>query len=172
MPRTAACILCLGLLVICENAHSRGIGRFVGGLVARGVASGATHGMRKSYTPDLLTVDQLAQCLKRADLLDQESEGIETNREALRNHVKQVDQLENNLKSKKSSLNRYSQIDVDDFNRDVHRYNSAVTGGKALEDALNNSIDLHNANVGAYNLACAKKYYADDMAEARKLAGI
>jgi hypothetical protein len=47
-----------------------------------------------------------------------------------------------------------------------------VTNGKGLEVALNVSIDTHNAAVDAYNLACAKKYYADDMESARKLAGI
>jgi hypothetical protein len=61
---------------------------------------------------------------------------------------------------------------IDAFNADVARYNKAVESWRIRQKDFNDSIDLHNISVGLYNVRCAKKYYADDMEEARKLAGI
>ncbi len=172
MKRVVAYILCAVSLIATETADARGLGRFVGGLVARGAVSGVTHGMRKSYTPDVLTVDQLVQCLKKASLLDQESEDIESKRKELQIFVSQVDRLKSQMEMKRGSLDRYSQAAVDGFNADVDRYNEAAADGRNRQNNFNNLINAHNGSVDFYNIVCVKKYYADDMESARKLSGI
>src|SRR4051812_36191846 len=62
-------------------ADARGLGRLLGGMVARGAISSGAHAaasavQAKSYTPNVLTVDQLVACLKKADALDRASEGL------------------------------------------------------------------------------------------------
>jgi predicted neutral ceramidase superfamily lipid hydrolase len=172
VQRVIACVICAGSLIATGPADARGLGRFLGGLVARGAVSGVTHGMRKSYTPDVLTVDQLVQCLKKASALDQESNDVESKRTELRAAVGQIDRLKTQIETKRATLNRYSQQAVDDFNADVELYNAAVNAGRSRESYLNAVVDLHNANVESYNAVCAKQYCADDMEQARKLAGI
>lgn len=65
----------------------------------------------------------------------------------------------------------YSQADVNRFNNQVVRYNAAMSDGKSRQSEFNSFVSLHNTNVDTYNIECAKKYYADDMDIARKLAG-
>ena len=50
--------------------EARGLGRFLGGLLARGTS--AVHSFEKSHTGDFLTVAQLAQCIKKAKKLDED----------------------------------------------------------------------------------------------------
>jgi hypothetical protein len=120
----------------------------------------------------VLTVDQLVACLKKAEGLDRESEQIEVQREKLNSLVTEIDRTRSLTDSQRATLNRYSQAEIDRFNRDVDRYNAHVTNAKNLQNTFNLSIGSHNTRVDAYNLECAKKYYADDMESARKLAGI
>ena len=168
-----ASLFCGILLISTTIADARGRG-FVAALLARGAVTAATsHSARaKSYTSDVLTVDQLVACLKKADGLDRESQQIETQRERLSSTANEIDRMRAMTESQRATLNRYSQADVDRFNREVDRYNTMATNAKGLQNTFNLTIGSHNTGVDAYNLECAKKYYADDMESARKLAGI
>lgn len=83
------------LLCAAKPSDAGGMGRFLGSLVARGVVRGAIAPGRsnpppqsyeaKSYTPDVLTVEQLANCIKKATKLDGDSERLEVIRTAFGN---------------------------------------------------------------------------------------
>src|SRR5262249_48281866 len=153
-----ALCFCATLVIASTIAEARGRGRFVGGLVTRGSISAASHPTRyKSYTPDVLTVDQLVVCLKKANGLDQESEQLDRQREKLTSIVSEVERLGSETERQRVSLNRYSQADVDRFNREVDHYNAIATNAKSFQSALNVLVSSHNMNVDDYNLECAKK---------------
>ncbi len=161
MTRIAAYALC-ALITTAQAADAGGMGRFLSGLLTRGAVSATVHGLRdsntlaKSYTPDILTVDQLVQCLKRATSLDQEFDGLESMRKELQISSDQIDPLKAQLEKKAAVVNR--------SNKEMNVRNR--------QELFNYSVNAHNISANSYNAACAKKYYADDMEQARKLAGI
>ena len=166
------------LLCVSCSADARGMGRFMGGLLARGAANAAVHSTTsssssvKSYTPDVLTVTQLAQCIKKASRLDEESDRLETSRTALQSSTSQVDMSLATIEQQRSRLDRSSRASVNSFNALIDRHNTLVTAAKTKQVDFNSAIDAHNSEVNVYNGDCAKKYYADDLTEAQKLAGI
>jgi hypothetical protein len=167
-------------------ADAGGLGKFVSGLVARGVVRGVVSGAARStpgntyasgfsdktYTPNVLTVDQLVQCLKTASALDQQSEVLEGKRSELQLAGREIDQLRAQLEMNPAAVIRSSQVSVDRFNAEVDRYNAIANRLKSKEADFNGLVSDHNSNVTGFNAACAKQYYADDMESARKLAGI
>jgi prefoldin subunit 5 len=165
-----------------EAADAGSLGKFLSGLIARGVVRGTAHSMdgsaytpnvpSKSYTPNVLTVDQLVRCLKEASMLDEQSDPLERKRTELQSAGKEVDQLKDQLDIKRAAVNRASQISVDRFNAEIDRYNATVNRLKSQEEHFNLLVSVHNGNVNRFNAECAKQYYADDMESARKLAGI
>jgi len=154
------------------------MGRFLSGLLTRGAVSATVHGLRdsntlaKSYTPDILTVDQLVQCLKRATSLDQEFDGLESMRKELQISSDQIDPLKAQLEKKAAVVNRSNKVAVESFNVEIDRYNALEMNVRNRQELFNYSVNAHNISANSYNAACAKKYYADDMEQARKLAGI
>jgi hypothetical protein len=72
----------------------------------------------------------------------------------------------------RSRLDRGSRASVNAFNAMVDRHNALVIAAKEKLADFNSAVDAHNAELNAYNGDCAKKYYADDLTEAQKLAGI
>src|SRR3982074_3264465 len=86
------CTLCVSL-----PAEARGMGRFLGGLMARGAVSAAAHSgttsssSAKSYTPDALAVAHPAQCIRKASKLDEDSDRWEADRAVLRSSISEVD---------------------------------------------------------------------------------
>jgi hypothetical protein len=180
-------ILAWGLLVcfFCSSlpAESRGMGRFLRGMLARGAASAAVHSgtsstssastsPTKTYSSDSLTVAQLAQCLKGAANLDEAHERLELDRKALQSSFSDVDQSKAALDRQRSSLNRQSKASVNAFNASVNRYNALADGAKSKQTNFNSAVSAQNAEVDSHNNDCAKKYYASDLPEAKKLAGI
>lgn len=151
MKRVVACVFCAGSLIAAETADARGMGRFVGGLVTRGAVSGVTRGMQKSYTPEILTVDQLVQCLKQASTLDQESERLELARKELQISSHQIDQLKAQLEKKGSVVNRSSREAVDNFNAEIDRYNALETNVRSRQNVFNSSANVHNISATSYN---------------------
>ena len=67
-------------------------------------------------------------------------------------------------------MDHYSQKSVEGLNALIDRYNTLVINGKARQASFNAFVDAHNAEANAYNAACAKRYYADDLPDAQKLA--
>jgi hypothetical protein len=165
-------VVALACLIAAEPADARGLGRFVSGLVTRGAVSSAARRQSKTYTPDVLTVDQLVQCLTKANALDQESEQLEAKRGELEAAAKDMDYLKNRLDMRGSMINRRSQHQIDSFNAEVDSYNASAKRLTSREDDFNRLVSFHNASANSYNAECAKLYYADDMETARKLAGI
>jgi hypothetical protein len=165
------CGLCLP-----TASEAGGMGKFLGGLLARGAVVAAVHAgsssAAKSYTPDVLTVAQLADCIKRASKLDTDSEHIENDRGGLSQAQSEVDQSSATVEQQRSSVNHRSRASVNAFNTLVDRHNALVAGVKDRQVTFNAAVDVHNVEANSYNGACAKKYYADDLAEARKLSGI
>jgi hypothetical protein len=67
-------------------------------------------------------------------------------------------------------VDHYSKRSVEAFNALIDRYNGLVTSRKAKQASFNATVDTFNFQVNAYNTTCVKKYYADDLADAQKLA--
>jgi hypothetical protein len=167
-------------LPICVSspAQAGGMGRFLGSLLARGAVSAAVHSgtssssAAKSYTSDVLTVPQLALCIKRASRLDEDSDRLESGRTELSASTSAVDQSSAAIEQQRLSLDRTSKAAIGSFNALIDRHNALVSAAKSKQAEFNASIDLHNTDVNSYNGDCAKKYYADDLTEARKQAGL
>jgi hypothetical protein len=173
----ASAVLC-GLLGIAKPADAGGMGRFLGSLVARGAVREAIVVGRsqsqsyapKTYTADVLTVAQLAACIKKASKLDGDSERLETSRAVFLSSKSEIDLASAAIEFQRPRVDHYSQQSVDAFNTLINRYNVLVTDGKAKQVSFNALVDAHNVEADAYNAECVKKYYADDLPDAQKLA--
>ena len=177
-------LLCLVLLAgsLPDAAHARG--RFLSGLLARGVAHGAAHGAAhaagsasspapvKTYGPDVLTVEALADCISRADKLDKDVAFVESERALVNARFDQVDRSKSEIDRAEESLNRKSQAAVDRFNASVRRHNTMLADAKTSQATFNQRVTSHNGDVETYNAACAKKYYADDLEAAKRIVGV
>lgn len=169
------CFFCSSL-----SAEARGMGRFLGSMVARGAASAAVHSgtsssssaATKTYSSDTLTVAQLAQCLKGAAKLDETSERLEVDRKAVQSSSAEVSQSKAALDQKESSLNLHSKAAVKAFNASVERHNALVIAANLKQTDFNAAVEAHNFEVKSHNNDCARKYYDSDLADAKKLAGI
>jgi hypothetical protein len=180
LKRRLPIVLVLSILLCAvKPADAGGMGRFLGSLVARGIVRGAIapgHSneqpqyLPKSYTPDVLTVEQLANCIKKATKLDGDSERLEVTRTALLASKSEIELSSTAVEFQRTRVDHYSQKSVDAFNALINRYNVLVTNGKAKQASLNALVDAFNIEVDAYNAGCVKKYYADDLTDAQKLA--
>jgi hypothetical protein len=192
--------LLLGLavagLVTSQAAHAGALGKFVSGLVGRGIAKEAAEGIgsaavrgaartvpylssapstsapSKLYTPNVLTVDQLVECLKKANTLDQDGDLLQKRSTEMHSARQQLDQFKSQLEVKRKAVNRNSKVSIDTFNAELKRHNAMVDDLNSLQDLFNRFVAFHNVNTSEYNTACAKHYYSDDMERARALAGI
>jgi hypothetical protein len=187
--------LLLGLavagLVTSQAAHAGALGKFVSSLVGRGIAKEAAEGIgsaavrgatrtvpylssapSKLYTPNVLTVDQLVECLKKANTLDQDSDLLQKRSTEIHSARQQLDQFKSQLEVKRKAVNRSSKVSTDTFNAELKRHNAMVDDLNSLQDLFNRLVAFHNVNTDEYNTACAKHYYSDDMERARALAGI
>jgi hypothetical protein len=161
-----------------EPAKAGGMGRFLGSLVARGAVRGAIIAGRsqsetyapKVYGSDVLTVEQLALCVKQAGKLDGDNERLEADRSTLLASKSAIDASIIEVESQRPLVDHYSKRSVEAFNALVDRYNGLVANGKAKQASFNAAIDTFNFQVNAYNATCVKKYYADDLPDAQKLA--
>jgi hypothetical protein len=167
------------LLCAAKPSDARGLGGFLEALLARGLVRGAIIAGRsntqpqylpKSYTPDVLTVEQLANCIKKAGKLDGDSQQLEVIRTALLASKSEIDLSSAKVEFQRTRLDHYSQKSVDAFNALIDRHNTLVINGKAKQANFNALVDAFNIEVGANNGGCVKKYYADDLPDAQKLA--
>jgi chromosome segregation ATPase len=182
----AAVVVSLGLLAL--GSGEAFAGGFLKGLSGRGIVRGgaavargsgsssssaaSSSAAQKTYGADILTVDQLAACLKTASELDTASQSVDTERGALQARVSEVDARRAKLEEAKAKLNRSSKTAVDRHNAAIDSFNKLVDETKAKQAAFNNRVRAQNANVDAYNGQCAKRYYADDLAAARQKANV
>lgn len=172
---SAVCALVL-IAATSEPAEARR-GRFVTSLIARGATHATTHGTTtptsaKTYGADVLSVQQLTDCLRKAEQLDRNDGSVESDRELVRAKFSQVDSLKSEIDRSEATLNRSSQSAIDRFNAAVRRYNAIVGEARSMQTAFNQRIEAHNSDVNAYNAACAKRYYADDLDAAKRAAGL
>jgi hypothetical protein len=143
-------------------ADAGGMGRFLGSLVARGVVREAIVAGRsqsqsyapKTYTADVLTVAQLATCIKKASKLDGDSERLEAGRAVLSSSKSEIDLSSAAIEFQRPRVDHYSQDSVNAFNALINRYNILVTDGKAKQGSFNALVDAHNAEADAYNAEC------------------
>jgi hypothetical protein len=166
------------LLCAAKPSDAGGMGRFLGSLVARGAVREAIVAGRsqsqsyapKAYTAEVLTVAQLATCIKKASKLDEDSERLEASRAVFLSAKSEIDLSSAAIEFQRPRVDHYSQKSVDAFNALINRYNIFVTNGKTKQDSFNALVDAHNSEANAYNAECVKKYYADDLPDAQELA--
>jgi hypothetical protein len=167
------------LLYAAKPSDARGLGGFLEALLARGLVRGAIIAGRsnsqpqylpKSYTPDVLTVEQLAVCIKKAAKLDGDSQQLEIVRTGVLASQSEIDLSSATVELQRTRVDHYSQKSVDAFNALIDRHNTLVVNGKAKQANFNALVDASNVEIGAYNAGCVKKYYADDLPDAQKLA--
>jgi hypothetical protein len=179
MERALSIGLALSLLAYAaDHANAGGMGRFLGSLLARGAVRGAIIAGRsqsetyapKVYGPDLLTVDQLALCIKQASKLDGDSERLEADRGTLLASKSAIDAASAEVELQRPLVDHYSKRSVEAFNALIEHYNGFVISGKAKQTSFNMAVDTFNFQVNAYDATCVKKYYADDLPDAQKLA--
>lgn len=179
LKRGLPVVLALSILPCASiPSNARGMGRFLGSLVARGAVREAIVAGRsesqsfapKAYTADVLTVAQLATCIKKASKLDEDSDRLEASRTVLLSSKSDIDMARTAIEFQRPRVDHYSQKSVDAFNALINRYNMLVTAGKAKQVSFNALVDTHNTEADAYNTECVKKYYADDLPDAQKIA--
>jgi len=112
----------------------------------------------------------LARCIKKAGKLDEDSGRLEFSRNEFQSLESEINRTHTTIELERSRVNHYSQKAVDAFNMLVDRHNMLVTTGKAKQAKFNALVEAHNSEANAYNKECVKKYYADDLSEAQKLA--
>ena len=147
-------------------------------MVARGVVRGAIVAGRsqsetyapKVYGSDVLTVEQLALCIKQASKLDGDNERLEADRSTLLVSKSAIDASSMEVELQRPLVDHYSKRSVEAFNALIDRYNGLVTSRKAKQASFNAIVDTFDFQVNAYNAACVKQYYADDLPDAQKLA--
>jgi hypothetical protein len=166
--RTAVCAAIL-LPSTIDDAEARRGGRFVSSF-SRGIAHSGS--ASKTYGPNVLTAAQLVECVRKADQLDGEATLVDTDRQSLQARFVQIDSLKSDIDRSEATINRRSQAAVDRFNAAVTRYNALVNEARSTQSAFNLKVDQHNLSVQTYNAACAKQYYADDLASAKRSLGI
>jgi hypothetical protein len=170
-------MLALGCLLLAAPAEAGG-GRFLAGLLARGAVVTAVHSGSnaasgtKSYAPDVLTVAQLAQCITKAGKLDGDSERLEADRAKADLSATAIDASKAGIDRQKAVIDSRSRSSVNALNALIDRHNSLLEDAKIRQAAFNSDVGSHNAALDAYNAECTKKYYADDLAAAQKLAGL
>jgi hypothetical protein len=169
-----SCLLCAA-----NPADAAGVGRFLGSLLARGLvreaivagrSSAQPQYLPKSYTSDVLTVEQLANCIKKAANLDGDSQQLEVLRTALLASKSEIDMSSAAVEFQRTHVDHYSQKSVNAFNALIDRHNTLVVNGKTKQASFNTLVDAFNIGVDAYNAGCVKKYYAEDLPDAQKLA--
>jgi hypothetical protein len=179
MKRGLLIILALPILFCAvKPVDAGGMGRFLGSLVARGAVRGAIIAGRsqsdtyapKVYSADVLTVEQLALCIKQATKLDGDNDWLEIDRRALLASKSEIDASSAAIELQRPRVDHYSQQSINGFNALIDRYNALVTNGKVKQASFNALVDAFNVQVNTYNANCAKKYYADDLPDAQKLA--
>jgi hypothetical protein len=167
----ALCVLLIAvstiLVATIDAADARRGGRFF-----RGPHNGGKllpHTPRKSYTPDVLTVDQLVDCLKTSEMMDQASDAIEAKRAVLKTKNDNIDRTKVEIDLREPRVNTRSKSEVDRFNNDVRQLNAMIVSYRADQEAFNSDVRSHNAALAPFNARCEKKYYADDMEAAQKV---
>jgi hypothetical protein len=168
----ALCILLTAvattLVATIDEADARRGGRFFSG-AARAGGNALLHAPRKSYTPDVLTVDQLVDCLKTSELMDKASDAIDANRATLKSKIDSIDRAKAEIDLREPRVNTRIKSEVDRFNNDVRQLNAMITSYRADQETFNNQVQSHNAALAPFNAKCEKKYYVDDMEAAQKL---
>jgi hypothetical protein len=167
-----------GLLGAAKPADAGGMGRFLGSLVARGAVREAIvigRSQSQSYAPkiyaaDVLTVAQLATCIKKASKLDGDNELLKVIRAPMVSLQSEIDLASTAIEFQRLRVDQYSQKSVDAFNAQIARYRILAANIKAKEESFNALAVAHNTEIGTYNAECVKKYYADDLPDAQKLA--
>jgi hypothetical protein len=162
---TLACFIVV--LLVADYAEARRL-RFSSGFsVNRGMVTTS-----KSYWPDVLTVQQLENCLRWAYRLDQDSTAIDSRRERLIDKLERIDLYKIELDRVERSVDRYNQIAIDRFNAIVTRFNWLVDEARANQVTLNFAVERHNDEIKAYKASCARKYYVDDLEAAKRATGL
>jgi hypothetical protein len=118
-----------------------------------GTVRGLEHNSQRSktYTPDVLTVDQLVVCLKKAKILDEESDRLNAAKAELVSAGKQIDVRKSDLEIRGATVNRRSRYEVDRFNAELDRYNASADEPKSEKEKFNQLVAIHNTGATDFN---------------------
>jgi hypothetical protein len=127
--------------------------RMRGGLPGHGPYTGAT-----------LTPSELERCVRSENAINDSADIIDLDETAITYSSAEIDRVSGLIDQRATSLNRYSQRDVDDYNRLVAQQRAMVQRHNALLPAFNSKVERHNVEVDQFNRTCAeRRYYESDM---------
>lgn len=135
-------------------------------------ASTASTPAIKIYGPDVLTVDQLTACVRTANELDKSSDEVDTKRADLDAKLGEVKARRAKLKEREGQLRGSNRKALALYNAEVDATNKLIRVAKADQASFNATAQGHNSRLDEYNGRCAKRYYADDMEQAKQRANV
>lgn len=154
-------LVALFSLFAANEVQSRGIKLRFGRGLARGLG-------RKNYTPDVLTQNQLEECLLTEQQVAESSFFETVSSSKISKNKIELETLQRKLTVEQATLDTYSQIAVDEYNHEVERFETMRQSFNSAVDEHNRLIVQLNQQVSRFNGQCAsKKYYEDDMTAAR-----
>ena len=132
---------------------------------------GLMHSGPKIYSPDVLTVAQLHECLQLEDNINRSANRIDMILTGLSSEKQALEAFSLRLDRESNFLDRYSQASVNAYNNLLSQYREQTARFNLKLPVFNTDVETHNANVNKFSVSCAsKKYYETDMDEAKKLA--
>lgn len=154
-----------------QDAEARQRGQLLANMVSRGIERPAS-GREVSYGPGTLTVEQLADCLMTAKILDDRSEELEELRDKLAIRLAEVDASSAELERKKASVDRTSQGALESFKAAASDHDAMVRQVERIQTYVEGRAVRHRADLDHHKVECGKPYYADDLEGARRRAGL
>jgi hypothetical protein len=149
------------LSALLANVAGKAIGRTVGAALST-----------KTYGPDVLTPQQLEQCVLRAKVLDENSVAVESEVESTKAVANRAKILKAQLEMMNGMVDTSSALEVANYNRRVDEFNSLVHVYDTAFEAYKIKEVSFNASVSEYNSSCTKKYYIDDMQTVKSKLGL
>lgn len=137
MSRKLLGSIVVGSFLFSVMAEARGGGKFLGALIGRGTAKAAagagssSSGGIKTYGSGVLSVSQLAQCIRTAGKLDEDSTRLEGERTKLETWSSSIDASQAQVSAARTVVDNTSQRSVDAFNILVDRHNQLVQKSKS-----------------------------------------
>jgi hypothetical protein len=134
--------------------------------------SKGTVGPTKVYGPDVLSLQQLENCVVDATKLDQESQRLEIEAAELDKLGASATMLKTKIDAERPVLLRTDRAAVERFNAQIGIFNNLSDKYHAEFQAYKTKEIAFNSSVTSYNQSCAKKYYAEDMQLVKSKLGL
>jgi len=160
--------LCAAFAVTTDDAEARQRGLLLAKLMSRGIEQP----LAPSYASGTLRLEQLADCLMTAKILDDRGEELEALPDTVAVRLADVEASSAELERNRRSLNSASQSALDALNAAISDHETMVRHVERIQTYVKGRRAGHDADLERYEAACAKPYYADNLEEARQRAGL